>query len=56
MTNTVWKCEQLRAGQVTNSIVFDTREQAKRFVAQMQQVEPDIFWRVQPVEAHLVWN
>lgn len=54
--NRVWKCEQMRAGMVTNRVVFDTEEQASEFVAQMQRVEPDLFWRVEPVDAYGVWN
>lgn len=54
--NRVWKCEQMRAGQVTNRVVFDTEEQASQFVAQMQRVEPDLFWRMEPVDAYGVWN
>ncbi len=56
MTNTLWKCEQFRAGQITNKVVFDSKQQASEFVAQMRQIEPDIFWRVEPVEAWRVWN
>jgi hypothetical protein len=56
MTNTVWKCEQYRAGRRTNSLIFDSESEASRFVAQMRKVEPDIFWRVEPVEARVVWN
>jgi hypothetical protein len=56
MTNTVWKCEQLRAGQVTNRVVFETKEQAARFVEQMRRVEPDLVWRMEPVEAVREWN
>jgi hypothetical protein len=56
MTNTVWKCEQLRAGQITNQVMFDTEQQASEFVAQMLRVEPDIFWRIEPVDAMMVWN
>lgn len=56
MTNTVWKCEQLRAGRVTNRVVFDSEKQASEFVAKMRQVEPDLFWHVEPVEARRVWN
>jgi hypothetical protein len=56
MTNQVWKCEQFRAGQVTNRIMFDSKEQADEFVSKMQRVEPDIFWRIEPVEARMVWN
>lgn len=54
--NRVWKCEQLCAGRVTNRVVFDTKEQASQFVAQMQRVEPDLFWRMEPVDAYGVWN
>ena len=54
--NRVWKCEQMRAWRVTNRVVFDTQEQASQFVAQMQRVEPDLFWRVEPVDAYGVWN
>ncbi len=56
MTSRVWKCEQLRAGQVTNRVVFDSEQQAHYFVNQMKLVEPDIFWRIEPVEAQMVWN
>lgn len=56
MTQTVWQCEQLRAGQVYSKMVFNTREEAEQFVAKMSQVEPDIFWRLEPVEARMVWN
>ena len=56
MANTLWKCEQMRAGQVTNQIMFDTEQQAQEFVSQMQKMEPDLFWRVEAVEARGVWN
>ena len=55
-TNTLWKCEQFRAGQITNKVVFDTEQQANHFVREMYQVEPDIFWRIEPVDAQVVWN
>ncbi len=55
-TNTLWKCEQLRAGQITNKLVFDTEQQANHFVREMHEVEPDIFWRIEPVDAQVVWN
>jgi hypothetical protein len=56
MTNLDWKCEQLRAGQVTNRVILNTEEQASRFVAEMSQLEPDLFWRIEPVDARVVWN
>lgn len=56
MTNKLWKCEQLRAGQITNQVMFDNEQQASQFVRQMRHVEPDIFWRIEPVDAQMVWN
>lgn len=56
MNHTLWKCQQFRAGQITNSVTFDTEEQASEFVAKMNRVEPDLFWRVEAVDAKLVWN
>ena len=54
--NTLWKCEQFRAGQITNKVVFDSEQQAQHFVAEMHRVEPDLFWRIEPVDARGVWN
>ena len=56
MKSRVWKCEQMRAGQVTNRVIFDSERQASEFVTEMQRVEPDLFWHVEPVEAGMVWN
>ena len=56
MTSTVWQCEQLRAGQVYNKVLFHSRGEAESFVQQMRRVEPDIFWRMEPVAANAIWN
>jgi hypothetical protein len=56
MTNTVWKCEQLRFGRVYNSVMFDTEEEAEQFRSQMSKMDPDLFWRIEPVDARMVWN
>lgn len=56
MTDTLWKCEQLRAGQVYNKVVFDTRREAEDFIEKMQKMEPDLFWRMEQVDAKMVWN
>jgi hypothetical protein len=56
MTETMWKYEQLRAGQIYNQVMFNTREEAESFAAQMTRVEPDLFWRIEPIEARLWWN
>lgn len=56
MTNTMWRCVQWRAGQILNKVLFHSRAEAEQFCAQMHRAEPDIFWRMEPVEARLVWN
>ena len=35
MTDTMWKCEQLRAGTVYNRVMFNTRAEAEQFAEQM---------------------
>lgn len=53
MAKTVWRCEQIRGEDVMNRVVFDSEEQATRFVSRMRLVEPDVnvTWRVERVEA-----
>jgi hypothetical protein len=56
MTSTLWQCEQLRAGQVYNKILFNTQREAEQFVRKMNKMEPDLFWRMEPVPMAQVWN
>jgi len=56
MTSTVWQCEQLRAGQVYSKMLFPSKDEAENFMRQMQQRQPDIFWRLQAVAANAIWN
>jgi hypothetical protein len=56
MTDTIWKCEQLRAGQVCDKIMFNTREEAERFMRRMRENAPDLIWQLEPVMAKMVWN
>lgn len=56
MTDTMWKCEQLRAGTVYNRVLFNTRAEAEQFAEQMGKVEPDLFWNIEAVPAKAVWN
>jgi hypothetical protein len=56
MTDTLWKCEQLRAGQVYTTLMFNTREEAEKFKAQMARVAPDMFCRIEAVPVKMVWN
>ena len=56
MTETMWRCDQVRAGRLYNRMMFDTREEAEQFVQRMQQVEPDQVFNVQAIKASTVWN
>ena len=56
MTETLWKCDQLRAGQLYNRMMFDTHEEAQRFAHRMQQMEPDQTFAIEAVAASQVWN
>ena len=56
MTETVWKCDQLRAGQLYNRMMFDTQAEAKKFAERMQQMEPDQTFRIEAISAAQVWN
>ena len=56
MTDTMWRCEQFRAGQIYNSVLFNTQEEAENFAAQMRRVEPDLTWKIEAVPAQSVWN
>ena len=56
MTETLWKCDQLRAGQLYNRMMFDTQAEAKKFAERMQQMEPDQIFSIEAVHASQVWN
>ena len=56
MTETLWKCDQLRAGQLYNRMMFDTQAEALHFAQKMQQMEPDQTFAIEAIEASQVWN
>jgi hypothetical protein len=56
MTETMWKCDQVRAGRLYNRMMFDTREEAVQFMQRMQQMEPDQVFSIEAIEARQVWN
>jgi hypothetical protein len=56
MTETLWKCDQLRAGQLYNRMMFDTQDEALRFAQRMQQMEPDQVFSIEAIDASQVWN
>lgn len=56
MTETLWKCDQIRAGQLYNRMMFDTHAEAKKFVEKMQQMEPDQMFSIEAIAANEIWN
>jgi hypothetical protein len=56
MTETMWRCDQVRAGRLYNRMMFDTREEAEQFVQRMQKMEPDQMFSIEAIEAKQVWN
>ena len=56
MNDTMWRCDQVRAGQLYNRMMFDTKEEAERFARKMQQMEPDQIFSIEAIEASQVWN
>ena len=56
MTETMWRCDQVRAGKLYNRMMFDTREEAEKFAQRMQQMEPDQMFSIEAIEAKQVWN
>jgi hypothetical protein len=56
MTETVWQCEQWRAGEVYNKLLFNTEREAEEFLQQMRRSDPDLFWKKTAVPAKAVWN
>jgi hypothetical protein len=56
MTETMWKCDQVRGGRLYNRMMFDTKEEAVQFAQRMQQMEPDQMFSIEAIEARQVWN
>jgi hypothetical protein len=56
MTETMWKCDQLRAGQLYNRMMFDSQAEAEQFAQKMRQMEPDQTFAIEAIKASQVWN
>jgi hypothetical protein len=56
MTDTIWRCDQVRAGQLYNRMMFDTKAEAEQFMQRMQQMEPDHMISIEAIEASRIWN
>lgn len=56
MNETLWMCDQMRAGQVYTRKIFDTEAEAQAFMQKMMQAEPDAMFNVEAIQARQVWN
>jgi hypothetical protein len=56
MTETIWRCDQVRAGQLYNRMMFDTKAEAEEFMQRMQKMEPDHMISIEAIEARRIWN
>lgn len=56
MSEILWKYEQLWAGQRLHQIMFNTREEAEKFVTTILQTEPDQMFSIEAIEVHQIWN
>ena len=56
MTETMWKCDQHRAGQLYNRMMFDTQAEAEQFAKRMRQMEPDQTVSIEAIQASMIWN
>ena len=56
MPEMMWRYQQIRAGQIYHQIIFETRWEAERFAIRMDSVAPDMFSRIEEIEASKVWN
>jgi hypothetical protein len=56
MTDTIWRCDQVRAGQLYNRMIFATKAEAEEFMLRIRQMEPDQMISIEAIEASRVWN
>jgi hypothetical protein len=56
MTATLWRCDQVRFGQLYNRMMFDTKDEAEQFVQRMKPMEPDQQFSIEAIEASKIWN
>ncbi len=56
MSEMLWRCDAIRAGQLYTRMMFDSKHEAERFAERMREAEPDQFFAVEAVEARQVWN
>ena len=56
MEEMIWQCDQVRAGQLYNRMIFNTKQEALAFVQKMQQMEPDQMFSIEAMDLRQIWN
>ena len=56
MEEMIWQCDQVRAGQLYNRMIFNTKQEALAFVQKMQQMEPDQMFSIEAMDPRQIWN
>jgi hypothetical protein len=56
MAEMIWQCDQVRAGQLYNRLIFRTKAEAVEFVQRMRPMEPDQVFSIAEIEARQVWH
>ncbi|HWZ52526.1 MAG TPA: hypothetical protein VNW54_13785 [Granulicella sp.] len=52
----MWRCDQVRAGQLYNRMMFETKAEAEQFVRRMRSMEPDQIFSIEAIAASQIWN
>jgi hypothetical protein len=52
----IWRCDQVRGGQLYNRMMFETKAEAEQFVRQMRPMEPDQMFSIEAIDASTIWN
>lgn len=56
VSNTLWRCDALRAGKLYRRNLFGSQAEAEQFAQKMREVEPDQTFNVEAIKASTVWN
>ncbi|MBW4037286.1 MAG: hypothetical protein HIU91_00160 [Acidobacteria bacterium] len=56
VSETLWRCDGLRAGRLYQRSLFGTRAEAEEFAGKMREMEPDQMFCVEAIKASAVWN
>ncbi len=56
MQTILWKCEQYLAGQLKDKSIFESEDQARAYMRKVQDIAPDLVFRIEPMPIQNVWN